>query len=374
MGKIAILVHLLAASTSAGFQNCSLLTNPVAPIGKNAMGSIFRQQCGVDVSEFTNVWQKKLMIEETHNSTDPPLVLLMMGDSTMWQQYETLIMMTGAISFGGPAKTHDRPLSSTHMDYHGVELELRAATVTVAGRRLVIAIAVHHLIPFPIENCSTIADHMLASLRKAATSAPDTPGRDELAGVTAPDYVYASAGGLHSLHLHPWARWDGSECSGCRASPFKIAAFVHIEDRIRTGFDALTAAHPRVRRGYFTTHAVCEGRYVKDFESAAVLYSTPESVPRQCVERLAIFPGLAEGDDARRDLCFRGAMTRRGSKDIRARELAALGAARFADVDIVDGFAITDRQCWASAPEDGRHYPALIPLEVTALLHSVLGE
>ena len=117
MGKIAILVHLLAASTSAGFQNCSLLTNPVAPIGKNAMGSIFRQQCGVDVSEFTNVWQKKLMIEETHNSTDPPLVLLMMGDSTMWQQYETLIMMTGAISFGGPAKTHDRPLSSTHMDY-----------------------------------------------------------------------------------------------------------------------------------------------------------------------------------------------------------------------------------------------------------------
>ena len=30
-------------------------------------------------------------------------------------------------------------------------------------------------------------------------------------------------------------------------------------------------------------------------------------------------------------------------------------------MDVVDGFALTDRQCWATEVGDGRHYVPLLP-------------
>ncbi|KXZ47236.1 hypothetical protein GPECTOR_37g242 [Gonium pectorale] len=37
-------------------------------------------------------------------------------------------------------------------------------------------------------------------------------------------------------------------------------------------------------------------------------------------------------------------------------------------IEVVDAYALTERQCWASAKGDGRHYSYIVPMVVTELL------
>ena len=43
-------------------------------------------------------------------------------------------------------------------------------------------------------------------------------------------------------------------------------------------------------------------------------------------------------------------------------------------VPVVDGYAMTHMQCWATTAQDGRHYSPLLHLEVMALLGFLLEQ
>ena len=184
---------------------------------------------------------------------------------------------------------------------------------------------------------------------------------------------YASLGGLHLLHLHPFRRWD-ARCGSCPRGPQLLDGWLRIEADVAAGLDGVAATFPATRRGYFATHSVCETRYARGYAVAVHRYARAASVPDECVALVReLAPARAASNESARELCASAALTRAGAKHVRARELAALSAARFADVDVVDGFALTDHQCWATGPEDGRHYPALVPLQVSAFLSYALG-
>eukprot|EP00611_Tribonema_gayanum_P022514 TRINITY_DN4527_c1_g3_i1.p3 TRINITY_DN4527_c1_g3~~TRINITY_DN4527_c1_g3_i1.p3 ORF type:complete len:149 (+),score=57.43 TRINITY_DN4527_c1_g3_i1:563-1009(+) len=76
--------------------------------------------------------------------------------------------------------------------------------------------------------------------------------------------------------------------------------------------------------------------------------------------------------DAQR-YCREGMMTSAGTAALNVRARATIeGSFPPRAVSIVDAFAITAQQTWATAPRDGRHYPDLEWMELASLLHELI--
>ena len=119
---------------------CAMLTLPIKTISNAKMSSVFEHHCG-DVAKLRAFWAPHLALDAPPPPHAPPsendtsTLVVMLGDSTMKQQYETLVMMLGAEPLLDPASGRERIKSDGKLRFAGVELELYAAAARVAPRR-----------------------------------------------------------------------------------------------------------------------------------------------------------------------------------------------------------------------------------------------
>ena len=168
----------------------------------------------------------------------------------------------------------------------------------------------------------------------------------------APDAVVLSSTGLHLFHLEPAREWTSGAA----------AAFRSLEERITKGIRGVQQRLPETRILYLTSNSVCESRFRGSYRRAL---AHPEATQAACLQRLSSFKGSNEWN--RSAMCADATMTRHGAALLNRRERRVLQQFE-PSVQVVDAFAQTDGQCWATLIGDGRHFAPLLPFRLNALL------
>ncbi|GFR40276.1 hypothetical protein Agub_g456 [Astrephomene gubernaculifera] len=169
--------------------------------------------------------------------------------------------------------------------------------------------------------------------------------------------------GLHLMHLG-------------RARPFECLQqqYGYVET-IQEFSRAAARLYPGSPQIFMTSNHVCEsnfrGPYADALKEAA---ADPEGFLRQCVEIVNMTAGPLLGNiPALSYACREGLFVGHGTASLRRRMLLALREekelrARGDHVGVVDAYALTEGQCWASQSSDGRHYPYVVPMVVMELI------
>lgn len=253
--------------------------------------------------------------------TKAPLVLWMLGDSTMREQHKALCEMAGE--------------SLQTRDYKPGVVKVCNG---MAGLRPFTAVF------YGFHEASFTTPELLESFHAAVPARPSA--------------IYFN-GGLHLLHLMPARKWDEYE------------QWRHAEQLFATFLD--TASTYGAELVFMTSHAICEDKFrgawaVEMFE----LRQDPAdaSATRTCAEWLTIAKGLSV--QAATEECEEGTFTLAGTRALDARLrrtwgdwLAGRGGKQQVKAACVDSFALTEGQC--ALTEDGRHYAPLVPSEVLTL-------
>jgi hypothetical protein len=165
---------------------------------------------------------------------------------------------------------------------------------------------------------------------------------------------WINLGGLHFLHLLPGRGWHYRQWLGYAENGY-------------TTLTRLLEAPGTAAVLFQTTHAVCEQRFVGSY---AALAADPNTT--LCEAFLESLPPVAHDSRNRTQDCLDGKMAWRGSWSLYQKELeiiARLQPVARGRLHVIDGFAQTNGQCWASNPADGRHYLAMMPHKVSTVLH-----
>ncbi len=125
-----------------------------------------------------------------------------------------------------------------------------------------------------------------------------------------------------------------------------------------------------------TSNYVCEDNFKNAYADALLsIRNDTEGAVAQCLNatRSPEKAGpYADDAPARERACRDGLFLSENSKLLRDRMLNALQEEQLrsavSSMGLVDAFALTEGQCWASQSHDGRHYPMLVPTMVTELL------
>lgn len=181
------------------------------------------------------------------------------------------------------------------------------------------------------------------------------------------DFVYFGCG-MHFLQIDP----------DRRVSSGHLDIWVHYERLLeeavtfyRSGGGS-TANRIPMGEAFMTTHSFAldrlDGEYairVQEYEDGyePTLASCRETANNQTL-RHEDWPNEFEPEE----ICTLGIFSQSGVFNLNQRAedvMDRLG------VPVVQGYDITGGQSWATPPRDGRHYPALIPMEVSALLSEI---
>lgn len=127
---------------------------------------------------------------------------------------------------------------------------------------------------------------------------------------------------------------------------------------------------------WMTSNYVCEGNFKNAYADALLrIRNDTGGAVSECLHATATpeKAGPYAGDaEARERACRDGLFLSKNSKLLRDRMVSALQAEELRSavswMGLVDAFALTEGQCWASQSHDGRHYPMLVPTMVTELL------
>ncbi|GFR40471.1 hypothetical protein Agub_g1034 [Astrephomene gubernaculifera] len=176
--------------------------------------------------------------------------------------------------------------------------------------------------------------------------------------------------GLHLMHLG-------------RARPFECLQqqYGYVET-IQEFAQAAARLYPGSLQMFMTTNNVCESNFGSPYsdvlkEAAA----DPQGFLRQCVEIANMTTGPLQGNiPALTQACREGILMSHGAASLRRRMLLALKQenerrGREDHVGLVDAYALTEGQCWASQWSDGRHYAFVVPMvvmEMIATMHRQL--
>ncbi|PNH03882.1 hypothetical protein TSOC_010018 [Tetrabaena socialis] len=144
----------------------------------------------------------------------------------------------------------------------------------------------------------------------------------------------------------------------------------HYEAAISNMSRAAGELYPGSLQVFMTTNKICESQFRALYgDTIRRLTSQPEQALAECV-RLSntdLIAGPLKGNlEALRAACRDGLFVGASTRLLRKRMLAALAVERQQgrnDPEVVDGYAITASQCWASQLHDGRHFPFLVPLQ-----------
>ncbi|KAG2428950.1 hypothetical protein HXX76_011194 [Chlamydomonas incerta] len=296
-----------------------------------------------------NIWstQAWAVLQSLQAARDrAPLHLLLVGDSTMRKQKAFLC------DFMEPGVQHD---------FHGPEV----LESSCFNREL--KLRVTHL-------WSPCCDP--AGLRHYAQRLADADGGAKRALVE-PQVVYHNCG-LHLMHLGAFRTFE------CLPRPY---------EEVLAGFQAaVQEVYPSTLQVVMTTHSICESLFTGGYREAVdQAHWNPQALTDACVKDLSqrIWRSKDASAVATRSapegvtrvlggLCRSGLMIDATAARQRAAVLAAVDTARRrgagsgagpeARVDVVDAYALTWQQCWASDKMDGRHYPYLVPLEAQQFL------
>mmetsp|Transcript_31733 Transcript_31733/g.109096 ORF Transcript_31733/g.109096 Transcript_31733/m.109096 type:complete len:368 (+) Transcript_31733:48-1151(+) len=194
------------------------------------------------------------------------------------------------------------------------------------------------------------------------------------------DFAYCNVG-LHLLHLEPALTWSLQKFHMMAHFPDYLAH--HIAD-IRRGLRRKDGSPARII--WMTTHSICNSRYFGDY--AAITENSTSSDAR--LADFAVEPCLAwmetheadyearygqpmaRGRRRRRVFCRNTMLTHAGTLHLFHATTKVLAYAEHRNVSVVDAFALTDGQCWATPDGDGRHYPQLVLDELRALFLTIL--
>lgn len=133
--------------------------------------------------------------------------------------------------------------------------------------------------------------------------------------------------------------------------------------------------YPGAPHIWMTSTYVCDQNFVGDYgEAVRKIRTDPDAAVAACVQATGTpdKSGRYANDTAARErACRDGFFTSKNSKLLRDRMVSALQDERVhsvASLGLVDAFALTEGQCWASQMHDGRHYQMLVPAVVMDLV------
>lgn len=166
--------------------------------------------------------------------------------------------------------------------------------------------------------------------------------------------------GLHLLHLHP--------ARTCKTHHREVGMRHCGEygDAVQKTAINLWKSAPNATLIWQTTNAVCEDKFVADYEQVIAKWHsnvTRGAMIKQCRKECATFRSKERNCE---DELFDRESTRR-QRDLSLRVLRTLPFA----VKILDAFNITDDHCELTNFGDGRHYPYLISDVAQALLRII---
>lgn len=133
--------------------------------------------------------------------------------------------------------------------------------------------------------------------------------------------------------------------------------------------------YPGAPHIWMTSTYVCDMNFEGEYAQAMQrIRGNLEAAVAECVSATATpdISGPYAGDTAARErACRDGFFIWEKSRLLRERMVAALQNERLhnvASMGMVDGFSLTQGQCWASQLHDGRHFPLLVPAIVMELV------
>ena len=386
----------LLLGVSGAEQSCELPTFPLVELNDDKFGVTQRKVaalCPTDhAASLRASWQRELASAwpaAMRNDGGGGLAVVLFGESMLRQQFDFL---TGLLSGAKMKQSPTLEGRSVSVDGSG------SYAVTVARGQLgmnasltAVLITTSRFSP-ELEFAATIIDRVLSepafgvagdtNLAACATRGGD---RSAAANETGRCVVYVSGGALHMLHIEPARKWEA------------VGRYLAFDSLARRGLARLRARFgggggdtggdgAGARLVYFITHAVCESAFEGLF-AAAVARARSGKPHGACMAhaRDAItvaregggsdLGGLGDADGADQAwltaLCINGTMSGHGSALMYERERRVTTELR---VPVVDGYAMTYMQCWATKAQDGRRYPPLLHLEVMALLGFLLEQ
>ncbi|KAG2432039.1 hypothetical protein HYH02_013109 [Chlamydomonas schloesseri] len=367
---LVVLLSCIAFATPAaslrliGEQNTEAGTEDKRPLPDIKLFDSFSEIGQEQRDAWLNIWstQAWALLQTLQAGRDKtPLHILMVGDSTMRKQ------MAFLCDFLEPGVQHD---------FHGPEV----TESSCFNREL--RLRVSHL----WSPCCDPSELRHWSQRLADDS--DGSGAAKRAAQVEPEVVYHNCG-LHLMHLGAFRPFE------CLPRPYA---------EVLGGFQqAVAEVYPHALQVLMTTHSICESLFTGGYREAVdQAHWKPQVLTDACVKDLSqrLWRSKGSNADATRaapegvtralgGLCRSGMMIDDTAARQRAAVLAAVEAARRrpsaaggggggasdggrgtspSRIDVVDAYALTWQQCWASDKMDGRHYPFLVPLEAQQFL------
>ncbi|EGD81939.1 hypothetical protein PTSG_02625 [Salpingoeca rosetta] len=165
-----------------------------------------------------------------------------------------------------------------------------------------------------------------------------------------PAVVFFDSAGVDLLHTMPHSKWKYYE----HWSKFK--------ENLRGALEHVQAANiPAV---YVTTSAVCEAKFDAEHKWAArYCREQSDTLRKACEHELGDHVSRLHMDAP----CFHACRSEHAVAQLSQSELSLLSG--FRNVEVVNAYALTVHQCWATAEGDGIHFRPLVPSIMTQVLH-----